>query len=157
MADLRREIILVDQSPYLFSATIAENIAFAAEGITRAQIEAAGQSAGLDEMIARLPQGYDTRTGERGAALSAGERQRIALARALLRRPSVLILDEPTSALDAETEKLVAHNLRHALPGSTLIVITHRPALAEIADAMITIENGRASMSQLQGAGPLLN
>jgi ATP-binding cassette subfamily B protein len=157
LADLRREIILVDQSPYLFSATIAENIAFAAEGITRAQIEAAGQSAGLDEMIARLPQGYDTRTGERGAALSAGERQRIALARALLRRPSVLILDEPTSALDAETEKLVAHNLRHALPGATLIVITHRPALAEIADAMITIENGHASMSQLQGAGPLLN
>jgi ATP-binding cassette subfamily B protein len=145
LADLRREIILVDQSPYLFSATIAENIAFAAEGITRAQIEAAGQSAGLDEMIARLPQGYDTKTGERGAALSAGERQRIALARALLRRPSVLILDEPTSALDAETEKLVARNLRHALPGSTLIVITHRPALAEIADAIITIENGKLS------------
>jgi ATP-binding cassette subfamily B protein len=145
LADLRREVILVDQSPYLFSATIAENIAFAAEGITRTQIEAAAQSAGLGEMIARLPQGYDTRTGERGAALSAGERQRIALARALLRRPSVLILDEPTSALDAETEKLVARNLRQALPNSTLIVITHRPALAEIADAIVTIENGKLS------------
>jgi len=145
LADLRREIILVDQSPYLFSATIAENIAFAAEGITRAQIEAAGQSAGLDEMIARLPQGYDTKTGERGTALSAGERQRVALARALLRRPSVLILDEPTSALDAETEKLVARNLRQALPNSTLIVITHRPALAEIADAIVTIEDGKLS------------
>ena len=151
LTDLRREVILVDQSPYLFNATIAENIAFAAEGVTRAEIETAGQSAGLDEMIARLPEGYDTKTGERGTALSAGERQRIALARALLRRPSVLILDEPTSALDAETEKLVARNLRHALPGATLIVITHRPALAEIADAVITIEGGRARMSQLEG------
>ena len=151
LADLRREIILVDQSPYLFNATVADNIAFAAEGVTRAQIEAAGKSAGLDEMIARLPEGYDTKTGERGTALSAGERQRIALARALLRRPSVLILDEPTSALDAETEKLVAGNLRQALPGATLIVITHRPALAEIADAVIRIEGGRASMSQLAG------
>ena len=152
LADLRREIILVDQSPYLFNATVAENIAFAAEGVTRAQIEAAGKSAGLDEMIARLPEGYDTKTGERGAALSAGERQRIALARALLRRPSVLILDEPTSALDAETEKLVAGNLRQALPGATLIVITHRPALAEIADAIIRIEGGRASMTQLENS-----
>ena len=151
LTDLRREVILVDQSPYLFNATIAENIAFAAEGVSRAEIETAGKSAGLDEMIARLPEGYDTKTGERGTALSAGERQRIALARALLRRPSVLILDEPTSALDAETEKLVARNLRHALPRATLIVITHRPALAEIADAVIAIEGGRARMTQLEG------
>jgi ATP-binding cassette subfamily B protein len=146
LADLRREIMLADQSPYLFSATVAENIAFAAEGVTRAQIEAAASAAGLDEMIARLPEGYETKTGERGAALSAGERQRIALARALLRRPSVLILDEPTSALDGETERVVARNLRKALPGATLIVITHRPALAEIADTVVTIENGRVGL-----------
>jgi ATP-binding cassette subfamily B protein len=71
----------------------------------------------------------------------------VALARALLRRPSVLILDEPTSALDADTEKLIASKLRSALPDTTLIVITHRPALAEIADAIITIENGKAQMT----------
>jgi ATP-binding cassette subfamily B protein len=146
LADLRREVMLLDQAPYLFNATIAENIAFAFPQADRGAIEAAGKAAGLDEFLRRLPEGYDTKTGERGQALSAGERQRIALARALLRKPSVLILDEPTSALDAQTEKLIASGLRTAMPESTLIVITHRPALAEIADSIITIEDGRASM-----------
>ena len=145
--DLRREVLLVDQSPYLFNVSIAENIAFALPGATEQAIEAAGRAAGLDELIDRLPEGYKTKTGERGLALSAGERQRISLARALLRRPSVLILDEPTSALDAETEKLVASNLRSALKGCTFIVITHRPALAAIADAVITIKDAKATIS----------
>jgi ATP-binding cassette subfamily B protein len=145
--DVRREIMLVDQSPYLFNDTIAANIGFAFPQATRQEIQAAASAAGLDEMLLRLPQGFDTQTGERGLALSAGERQRVALARALLRRPSVLILDEPTSALDADTEKLIASKLRSALPDTTLIVITHRPALAEIADAIITIENGKAQMT----------
>jgi ATP-binding cassette subfamily B protein len=144
LEDLRREVILVDQSPYLFNASIAENISYAWPQATREEIRRAGSTAGLDELIARLPDGYETRTGERGTAVSAGERQRIALARALLRRPSVLILDEPTSALDFEAEKLIATNLRAAMEGRTLIVITHRPALAEIADAVITVQGGRA-------------
>jgi len=147
--DVRREIMLVDQSPYLFSDSIAANIGFAFPKATRQDIEAAASAAGLDEMLLRLPQGFDTQTGERGLALSAGERQRVALARALLRRPSVLILDEPTSALDADTEKLIASRLRASLPDTTLIVITHRPALAEIADAIITIENGKAQMTHV--------
>lgn len=147
LENVRREILLVDQSPYLFNDTIAANIAFAWPQAGRADIEAAAHAAGLDELLRRLPNGYETRTGERGLALSAGERQRIALARALLRRPSVLILDEPTSALDAQTEQLVAASLRTALPDSTLIVITHRPALAEIADAILTLENGKARIS----------
>jgi ATP-binding cassette subfamily B protein len=147
LADLRHQVMLLDQTPYLFNATIAENIAFARPEADRAAIETAGRAAGLEELIARLPHGYDTKTGERGQALSAGERQRIAIARALLRRPSVLILDEPTSALDAQTEQLIASRLRAALPDSTLIVITHRPALAEIADSIITIEGGRASIA----------
>ena len=144
--DLRREVMLVDQSPYLFNATIAENIAFAMPLATPEEIDSAARAAGLDELAKRLPEGFATKTGERGLALSAGERQRIALARALVRKPGVLILDEPTSALDSDTEKLIAGSLRTALPGTTLIVITHRPALAEIADFTITIENGRATV-----------
>ena len=140
LADLRAQVMLVDQSPYLFNASIAENLAYAYPAASRREIEAAGRAAGLDELIARLPEGYDTKTGERGLALSSGERQRIALARAFLRKPSVLILDEPTSALDARMERLIAENLRAAMPGATLIVITHRPALAEAADVVITLE-----------------
>lgn len=145
--DLRREVMLVDQSPYLFNASIRENIAYALPSATTTEIEEAGRAAGLDELIQRLPEGYNTKTGERGLALSAGERQRIALARALLRRPRVLILDEPTSALDADTERLVASNLRQALPASTLIVVTHRPALAALADCVIEIESARAKIT----------
>lgn len=145
--DLRREVMLVDQSPYLFNTSIRQNISYALASADTEKVERAGRAAGLDELIRRLPEGYDTKTGERGLALSAGERQRIALARALLRRPRVLILDEPTSALDAETERLVASNLREALPASTLIVITHRPALAAIADCVIEIESTRAKIT----------
>jgi ATP-binding cassette, subfamily B, bacterial len=144
--DLRKEVILVDQSPYLFNATIAENVSFAYPAATREEIERAGSAVGLDELMLRLPEGYATKTGERGQALSVGERQRVALARALLRKPSVLILDEPTSALDADTEKLIATNLRSEMAGRTLIVITHRPALAELADCIITITGGKATM-----------
>jgi len=150
LADLRGEIILVDQSPYLFNDTIAANIAFAMSAATQDGIEAAARAAGLSDLIARLPEGFATKTGERGLALSAGERQRIALARALLRKPSVLILDEPTSALDSDTERLVALGLRTALPDATLIVITHKPALAEMADMIVTLEGGRAHVRQVE-------
>ncbi len=150
--DLRREIVLVDQTPHLFNCSLAENIRYAEPGCSRAEIAAAGTEAGLDELIARLPEGYDTQTGERGLALSAGERQRVALARALLRKPSVLILDEPTSALDPETELVVARNLRSMLDGCTVIVITHRPALAEIADQVVRLEDGKAYVIRSQPA-----
>lgn len=146
--DLRREIILVDQSPYLFHDTIAANIGFALPDVTQVQIEAAAHAAGLDAFIARLPAGYDTPAGERGMALSAGERQRIVLARALLRQPGILILDEPTSALDEETEQLVAGRLRAALPSATIIVITHKPALAQLADHVVRVENGHVTVQQ---------
>jgi ATP-binding cassette subfamily B protein len=146
LGDLRRQIMLVDQAPYLFNATIADNICYADPRATKEEIERAGSAAGLDELLLRLPEGYETKAGERGQALSVGERQRVALARALLRKPSVLILDEPTSALDADTEKLIATNLRAEMTGRTLIVITHRPALAELADCVITIAGGKATM-----------
>ena len=143
LEDLRREMVLVDQTPHMFNSSIAENISYSRPESARAEIEAAGREAGLDEMIDRLPDGYDTKTGERGLALSAGERQRVALARALLRNPSVLILDEPTSALDPETERIVAQNLRQSLHGRTVIIITHRPALAEIADTVLQLRDGK--------------
>ncbi|MEO0031080.1 MAG: hypothetical protein RIS94_838 [Pseudomonadota bacterium] len=141
--DLRRAVLLVDQSPCLFNASIAANIAFAVDDAAPEAIAAAARNAGLAPLLARLPQGLETPVGERGLALSAGERQRIALARALLRRPSVLILDEPTAALDGATERRVVEGLRAALPGATLIVITHKPALAEAADMVVTLRDGR--------------
>lgn len=144
LADLRARVLLVDQAPFLFNASIAENIAFAQADATEADIAAAASAAGLDALVARLPEGLATRTGERGLALSAGERHRVAIARALLRQPDVLILDEPTAALDEETERMVALGLRRALPHATLIVITHKPALADMADHVIRLEHGRA-------------
>lgn len=145
--DLRRAIILVDQAPYLFNDTIAANIAFGMDAVPTDRMMAAVHAAGLDALVARLPDGLATRTGERGLALSAGERQRVALARALLRRPDVLILDEPTSALDVDTEARVAARLRSALPDATLIVITHKPALAGLADCVVRITDGRATIT----------
>ena len=152
LTDLRERVLLVDQSPFLFNATIAQNIAFARPDASSERIASAASAAGLDALIARLPQGLATRTGERGLALSAGERHRIAIARALLRQPDVLILDEPTAALDEETERVVAIGLRHALPHATLIVITHKPALAEMADHIFRLENGRAHFEPLVSA-----
>ena len=146
--DLRREIILVDQAPYLFNDTIAANMGFAMANVSPEAIATAAHAAGLDAFIAKLPEGYDTRAGERGTALSAGERQRVVLARALLRQPSILILDEPTSALDGDTEQLVAGRLRDALPHATIIVITHKPALAEMADMIVRLDQGRATITQ---------
>jgi len=147
LCDLRREVLLVDQAPFLFNATIAANIAFALDSATIAQVQAAAEAAGLGALLQRLPQGLQTPVGERGLSLSAGERQRIAIARALLRRPSVLVLDEPTAALDAATEQRVAEGLRVALPDATLIIITHRPALTEGADMVVTLTDGKASLA----------
>lgn len=146
LADLRRTVLLVDQSPTLFNMSIAANIAFAVDGAAPEAVAAAARDAGLGPLIARLPQGLETPVGERGLQLSAGERHRIALARALLRKPAVLILDEPTAALDSGTEARVVQGLRAALPEATLIVITHKPALAEAADMVVTLKDGEASV-----------
>ncbi|WP_420383773.1 ABC transporter ATP-binding protein [Novosphingobium sp.] len=144
LRDLRQAVVLIDQTPFLFNASIAENIAFAVTAPSREAIMAAATAAGLGDLLARMPQGLDTPVGERGQALSAGERQRIALARALLRRPAVLVLDEPSAALDTETERRVAAGLRHVLPDATILIITHKPALADLADMVITLGDGQA-------------
>ena len=145
LADVRRNILLVDQSPYLFHASIRENIAYALPDASDAEIENAAQAASIHDKIVCLPEGYNTVVAERGQTLSAGERQRIALARALLANPRVLILDEPTSALDEANERAIAETLVRVAEGRTAILITHRASLARIAHQTIFLDPARAN------------
>lgn len=147
LSDIRNAIVLVDQAAFLFHATVRENIAYGKPEATFEEITAAAGAAAIHDRILALPQQYETIVGERGLTLSAGERQRITLARALLRNPSVLVLDEPTAALDVETEREIIESLARAFCGRTAIVITHRPSLATIADQIITLEGGKTTES----------
>jgi ATP-binding cassette, subfamily B, bacterial len=137
LASIRQAIVLLDQSPYLFQASVRENIAYARPDATSEEIATACKAAAIHERILALPDGYETTIAERGQSLSAGERQRIALARALLADPKVLVLDEPTSALDEANERAIAETLSSALAGRTAILITHRASLARIADQTV--------------------
>ena len=139
LEDLRRHVVLVDQSPFVFHATIAENVRYARPDASDEEVHDAARAAGLDAFVARLPDGYATIVGERGAAVSAGERQRIAIARALLVNPTVLVLDEPTAALDPATEQQVADGYDRIMRGRTTILITHRITLAARADRVLTL------------------
>src|SRR5262249_7790729 len=114
---------------------------------TRDEIVAAARAVAIHDFIEGLPEGYDTQVGERSLTLSAGERQRIAIARAALRRPAVIVLDEPTAALDPITEQAVASTLSTLLKGRTAIIITHRMSLVEIADQVIALEGGKVAQS----------
>jgi ATP-binding cassette subfamily B protein len=143
LSDLRREVVLVEQTAFLFNTTVAENIRYGRPNATREDIVRAAQAASIDGFIQSLPEGYDTEVGERGQALSAGERQRIALARALLRDPSVLVLDEPTASVDPITEQTIAASIKSAMRVRTTVVISHRLSLIELADWVIVIDNGR--------------
>ncbi len=147
LESLRRSVILVDQSPYLFRASIAENIAYARPEATFDEIVSAARAAAIHDRILGLPDGYQTVVAERGQTLSVGERQRIALARALLADPKVLILDEPTSALDEENEQIVAQTLSTALRGRTAIIITHRASLARIANQVLELNGTTAKIT----------
>ncbi|WP_263383080.1 ABC transporter ATP-binding protein [Granulicella arctica] len=141
--DLRSMVAVVEQTPYLFHATIRENLAYGRPGATLDEIEQAAMQAGIHRFICTLPERYETLIGERGATLSVGERQRMALARALLRDPAVLVLDEPTSALDPGSESIVTDELASNLRGRTTLVITHRLSLIEAADHVFVLEDGR--------------
>jgi ATP-binding cassette subfamily B protein len=147
VSDLRREVILVDQSSFLFQASVRENLAYGKPDATLEEIAAAARAAAIHDHIQAMPRGYETILGERGLTLSAGERHRMTLARALLRNPSVLVLDEPTAALDAETEREIVESLAAVLRGRTAILITHRASLAAIADQVITLDRGKLSVA----------
>jgi ATP-binding cassette, subfamily B, bacterial len=143
LTDVRRHVLVVDQEPFVFNASIAENIRYANPDATDAQVQAAANAAGLAPLIQRLPDGLKTTAGERGRALSAGERQRLAIARAFLADPAVLVLDEATGALDPATEAQVADGYEAIMHGRTTIIITHRLELARRADRVIVLEGGR--------------
>jgi ATP-binding cassette subfamily B protein len=143
VSSLRKAIAVVSDDPFLFSATVAENIAYARPDATRAEIELAAQRAQAHEFVERLPQGYDTRVGERGLSLSGGQRQRLAIARALLANPRVLILDDATSSVDASTEQSIKLALAEAMTGRTTFVIAHRLSTIALADEIAVLDHGR--------------
>ena len=139
----RGRIGVVPQEVQLFSGTIAENIAMGAPDRSFGRINAAAKFVGADEFIHRLPEGFDTRLGEGGSGLSLGQRQLVAIARALVRNPRILILDEATSALDAAAEAYLLANLRRAASGRTLVMVTHRPSVLAVCDRAVLLRQGR--------------
>ncbi|MGI8624935.1 MAG: ABC transporter ATP-binding protein [Solirubrobacteraceae bacterium] len=156
-AALADAVGVVSQETYLFHASIRENLRFARPDATDAEVEAAARAAQVHETIASLPEGYDTVVGERGFRFSGGERQRIAIARTVLRNPPVLVLDEATSALDVQTERAVEEALGELASGRTTIVIAHRLSTVRDADQIVVLDQGeiveRGTHEELLGRG----
>ncbi|KAA6213878.1 ABC transporter ATP-binding protein [Streptomyces albofaciens JCM 4342] len=142
-ADLRRAVVMVTQEAFLFSGTVAENIAIGRPDATREEIERAARAIGAHDFIAALPDGYDTDVRKRGGRISAGQRQLVAFARALLADPAVLILDEATSSLDIPGERAVQRAMDTVLRGRTAVVIAHRLSTVETADRVLVMSEGR--------------
>jgi len=156
---LRSAIGVVVQDPHLFHESVADNLRYAKPDATQAELEAACRAAQIHDVVAALPEGYDTIVGERGYRLSGGEKQRIAIARMLLKSPAIVILDEATSHLDSENEALVQAALDAALRGRTSIVIAHRLSTITNADEILVLDDGeivqRGTHEQLLAAGGL--
>jgi ATP-binding cassette subfamily B protein len=140
---LRQQFAYVPQDPIIFSGTAAENIRYGAGDVTDAQVMDAARAARAYDFVANLPEGFHTQLGERGVRISGGERQRIAIARALLRNPRILLLDEATNALDAENEKLVQEALETLMQGRTTLMIAHRLATVLSADRIVMMDKGK--------------
>ena len=146
LRSLRQAVAVVSDDPFLFSETVAENIAYARVGgppVPPEAIEGAARRAQAHEFIERLPDGYDTRVGERGLSLSGGQRQRLAIARALLADPRVLILDDATSSVDASTERQIKLALDEAMAGRTTFIVAHRLSTIALADEIVVLDRGR--------------
>ena len=142
LGSLRSQIAFVADDSFLFTDTVAANIAYANQEATIEQIEAAARRAQADAFIRELPDGYDTRVGERGLTLSGGQRQRVAIARALLADPRILILDDATSSVDATTEAAIKAGLREAMAGRTTFIIAHRLSTISLADEVVVLDAG---------------
>jgi len=145
IASLRGAIGAISQDPFLFSATVRENISFGRPAATDAEIEEAARLAQAHEFISELPDGYGTVIGERGITLSGGQRQRVAIARALVVDPRILILDDATASVDATTEARIRDGLREAMRGRTTIIIAHRLSTIALADEIVVLEDGRVA------------
>src|SRR3954454_24344274 len=143
LGSLRSQIAFVGDDSFLFTASVAENIAYANQEASMGAIEAAARRAQADGFIRELPDGYETRVGERGLTLSGGQRQRVAIARALLADPRILILDDATSSVDATTEAAIKSGLQEAMAGSTTFVIAHRLSTVSLADEIVVIDGGQ--------------
>ena len=145
LESLRSEIAFVSDDPFLFSATVRENIAYARPEASDEEIRLAARRAGIDDFVESLPDGYDTLVGERGLTVSGGQRQRLAIARALIRDPRILILDDATSSVDATTEARIGQALREVMLGRTTFVIAHRMSTIALADEIVVLEDGRVA------------
>jgi ATP-binding cassette subfamily B protein/subfamily B ATP-binding cassette protein MsbA len=159
LSSWRRLLGVVEQDVFLFDGTVAENIAYADREASRTRIEAAARTACAHDFIAALPQGYDTRVGERGVRLSGGQRQRLAIASAVLADPRVLILDEATSNLDVESEQAIQQGLANLMRQRTSFVIAHRLSTIRHADRIVVLRGGRVVQQGshdelMQGSGP---
>jgi ATP-binding cassette subfamily B protein len=142
---LREQIAVVPDDGFLFSTTVRENIAYARPDATLAEVRLAAGRAQIDRFIEALPDGYDTRVGERGLTLSGGQRQRIAIARALITDPRILILDDATASVDATTERQIKQALREVMTGRTTFIIAHRLSTIALADRVVVMEEGRVT------------
>ena len=145
VASLRAAVAVTGDDPFLFSTTVHENIAYARPAASRTAVQEAARRAQADEFIQRLPEGYDTRVGERGLSLSGGQRQRIAIARAILADPRILILDDATSSVDATTEREIKRALGEVMAGRTTLIIAHRLSTIALADEIVVLEDGRVA------------
>jgi ABC-type multidrug transport system fused ATPase/permease subunit len=142
LGSLREHISVVSQEPFLFNGTIRENILYGKLDATEAQLVSAAQAANCHEFITRLPDGFDTHVGERGVKLSVGEKQRVSIARALLKNAPLLILDEATASVDTATERLIQEALEHLMAGRTSFVIAHRLSTIRRADQILVLRQG---------------